>query len=445
MTMGKLAKSFALCACALLGSGEATAGFIVTQESVEPGVWTSDFDAAKAYAETNNIPMFLFWANAGCIHCEAVEKEMNKTPFLAWMSRRNMIMVFVESDFTVQDWIQEHADTPIYYYPFAAVYWPSNTKGEQVLKGFSAYAGNMGQYGANAGDSNIDQIMDAVDFLLPDWSPGGAQDKRDVIDPAEFFKKPRTISAVAYKGGGMFGMASITLGRYNARKRNLKVSFKIKTLAGKTYSKSLSVAPGRCGDILDLDVAFKSPIGIMNFNLVNYNGWYDVSGEAGEYSVADGNVVAGGRLESVKMLFSAELECIEPESDKYVFIVAAPSRTCAMVRNGSRLDFGAAPKLKYNRRDADGKRWYGLAEYDEVRYPNVNAVKIAYKPATGAFTGSFSIYASNEFSVDGGKKPTIKTYKAKVSGYVVNGAGVGSVSVKIGKKTCVGTCTLDGF
>ena len=144
MTMDKLARVLALCACALLGSGEAAAGFIVTQESVEPGVWTSDFDAAKAYVEANNIPMFLFWANEGCIHCEAVEKEMNKAPFLTWMSRRNMVMVFVESDFAVQDWIQEHADTSIYYYPFAAVYWPRNTRCSRGLAPMPETWGNMG-------------------------------------------------------------------------------------------------------------------------------------------------------------------------------------------------------------------------------------------------------------------------------------------------------------
>ena len=59
------------------------------------------------------------------------------------------------------------------------------------------------------------------------------------------------------------------------------------------------------------------------------------------------------------------------------------------------------------------------------------------------FSGSFNLYASNELSLDDGKKPTLKTYKAKVSGYVVNGVGVGTVSVKVGRKTYVGTCSLE--
>jgi hypothetical protein len=67
---------------------------------------------------------------------------------------------------------------------------------------------------------------------------------------------------------------------------------------------------------------------------------------------------------------------------------------------------------------------------------------LTYKTATGAFSGSFKIYASNESDVDFGKKPTLKKYTAKFSGYVVDGVGVGTVSVKIGRKTYSGTCAL---
>ena len=136
------------------------------------------------------------------------------------------------------------------------------------------------------------------------------------------------------------------------------------------------------------------------------------------------------------------IDDLEPENDNFEFIVDVPSGVGATVRNGATLNFGAAPKLKYKKYREDGETWYELAEFDEDRYPNINAVKISYKPATGVFSGSFNLYASNEFAVDG-KKPTLKTYKAKVSGYVVNGVGVGTVSVKVGKRTYVGVCSLE--
>ena len=582
----KLFLSKALCVCAVLFACEAMAGYITTQKAVVPGEWTSDFNGAKAYAEAENIPMLVFWANAGCSHCESIEKEMNKAYFSGWMAEKKLVMVFVESNSTVKKWIKANARTNINAYPFMAVYWPRNSAGEMVLEGFSAYKGNMNLYGASSKDSNIQQIIDTVEFLLPDWNPNGvvpAPDpvfytvnfvvdeakgnvtggspsqqvesgkgavaptvvakegweftgwdktfskvtadmtvtakfsevvpdpdpvfytvnfvvdaekgtatgelsqrvesgknavaptvtanegwefagwdkafskvksdltvtalfeqpvQRDEVDPAKFFKKAQKLQAVAFSGDDLFGRATITLGKYNAKKKYLKATFKIASFGGKSYSKSLNVVPNEYGDFQGVVVAFKSPIGAMTFDLYNGEDGYEVVGEGDGYSVEAGEVTLGGSLENEEMLFSAMFDELEPENDNFEFLSDMPSAT-ATVKGGKTLNFGAAPKIAYKMVREDGERWYELTEYDEDRYPNANAVKLTYKPDTGVFSGSFKIYATNEFSIDEGRKPTLKTYTAKVSGYVVNGAGVGTVSVKIGKKTYVGTCSLD--
>ena len=66
MKINKLIKAFALCAGMVLCACGAMAadGIIVTQKAVEPGVWTSDYNGAMAYAEANNIPMFARIARA---------------------------------------------------------------------------------------------------------------------------------------------------------------------------------------------------------------------------------------------------------------------------------------------------------------------------------------------------------------------------------------------
>lgn len=588
MKTNQILRVLALGAGILLGVGDAAAGYITTQRAVEPGVWSSDYDGALAYTEKNNIPMLVFWANAGCGHCEGIEKEMNKEPFLTWMAENKLVMVFVESDSKVKKWIKKYAKTKISEFPYMAIYWPENTLGLTVLEGFSAYKGNMSQYGASSRDSNIQQIMDAVDYLLLGWDPDGnitppdpvyytvtfvvdgskgtvsgslsqtvesgegavaptvtaksgwkfdgwdksfsnvtgnltvtakfssttvepdpdpvyytvtfvvdeskgtasgslsqtvesgkgataptvtAKDgwefdgwdrsfnkvtanitvnakfaevvEREEINPAVFFKKAKTLNAIAYNDEDLFGKAVITLGKYNAKKDYLKASFKITSFGGKTYSKSLKLTPDEFGDFLGVDVAFKSPIGTMTFDLVNNDGDYEVVGESDEYYVENGEAVIGGKLENEEMSLSVELEDLEPESDAYDFIVDAPSFATATVKSGKTLNFGSAPKIKYNKIKEDGETWYELAEYDDERYPNVNAVKVTYKPTTGIFSGTFKMYASNEYAVDDGKKPTLKTYTGKISGYVVNGVGVGSASVKIGRKTYTGVCTLD--
>ena len=585
----KTMKSFlamALSVCAMLFACKATAGYIVTQKAVYPGVWTSDFYGAMEYAENANIPMVVFWANAGCSHCESIEKEMNKAYFSEWMDYNDMLMVFIESDSTVKKWIKANAPGTIKAFPFMAVYWPRNTKGEMVLEGFSAYKGNMGLYGANSKDSNIQQIIDTIEFLLPDWDPSGVvpdpdpvyytvnfvvdaakgtvtgelsqqvesgegavaptvkakdgweftgwdktfnkvttdltvtakfsavepdpdpvyytvnfvvdADKgtatgelsqsvlsgkgavaptvtanegwefvgwdtsfskvksdltvtalfeepaiRDEIDPAVFFKKAKTLEAIAYKDGELFGRAAITLGKYNTKKKYLKATFKITSFGGKSYSKSLNLVPDEYGDFLEVAVAFKSPVGAMVFDLYNGEDGYEIFGQGDDYSVESGeDIVLGGLLENEEMSFSVDVEA-EPENDNYEFLIDFPMGAFAEVKNGKTLNFGSAPKIKYSKFREDGYTWYELAEFDEERYPNVNAIKLTYKPDTGAFSGSFKVYASNEFAVDEGKKPTLKSYTAKFSGYVVNGFGVGTVSVKIGKKTYTGTCSLD--
>lgn len=589
MKLRKILQLVATCVGVILVASGAYAGYISTQSTVEPGKWTSDYDGAMAYAEKNNIPMIVFWANVGCGNCEKIEKEMNNSEdFQNWKDQLKALMVFVESNSTVKKWIKANARTKISKYPYMAVYWPKNAAGEEVLEGFSAYKGEMSLYGASSKDTNVKQIMDTVNYLLTGWAPGSdvpeqpavasytvtfvvdsdkgvasgsltqsveegknaqapevtakegwkfdgwdvsfgnvtsdlvvtaqfsavaiepdpepvyyavtfvvdpakgtaegsltqsvkegtsaeapvvtAKDgwefdgwdrsfskvasdltitakfvepvERDEIDPAVLFKKSKKLESVVYMDGVPFGKLYITLGKYNAKKDYLKATFKISAFSGKSYTKSVNVTPDKFGDILDVDVAFKSPVGTMEFDIVNGEDGFEVYGEGDDYYVEEGDVVLGGLLESEDMTFSASFEEIEPEKESFDFILDPSVFATAVVKKGKTLSFGSAPSIKYKKFREDGETWYELAEYDMERYPNENGVKISYKYKTGAFSGSFKIYASNESSVDEGKKPTIKKYTAKFSGCVVNGEGLGTVTVKIGKKTYTGTCSL---
>ena len=266
--------------------------------------------------------------------------------------------------------------------------------------------------------------------------------EREEVNPAVFFKKTKKLESVVYMDGAPFGKLYVTLGKYNTKKGYLKASFKISAFNSKSYSKSVNVTPDKFGDILDVDVAFKSPVGTMEFDIVNGEDGFEVYGEGDDYYVEEGDVVLGGLLESEEMTFSVDFEDIEPENDSYEFMPDSSIFAEAIVKNGKTLSFGSTPSIKYKKIKEDGYSWYELAEYDEERYPNTNGVKLSYKYKTGAFTGSFKIYASNESSVDDGKKPTLKKYTAKIAGCVVNGEGLGTVTVKIGKKTYTGTCSL---
>ena len=363
MKLKKILHLVATCAGVILGASGAYAGYISTQSTVEPGKWTSDYDGAKAYAEKNNIPMIVFWANVDCGNCKKIEKEMNNSEdFQNWKDQLKVLMVFVESNSKVKKWIKDNARTKISKYPYMAVYWPKNVVGEEVLEGFSAYNGEMSLYGASSKDTNVKQIMDTVNYLLTGWDSEGVtpppetdkpetdqpeEDKpeveepdpvpvkytvtfvvdsekgvaegsleqiveegkgaeapkvtakegwefdgwdqscskvtsdltvtakfvepaeREEVNPAVFFKKTKKLESVVYMDGAPFGKLYVTLGKYNTKKGYLKASFKISAFNSKSYSKSVNVTPDKFGDILDVDVAFKSPVGTMEFDIVN--------------------------------------------------------------------------------------------------------------------------------------------------------------------------------
>ena len=66
---------------------------------------------------------------------------------------------------------------------------------------------------------------------------------------------------------------------------------------------------------------------------------------------------------------------------------------------------------------------------------------LTYSASKGTYTVSLKLYASNEGETSG--KPKLKKYTVKVTGLVIDGVGAGSVTVKVGKETFTGTCTLD--
>ena len=102
----------------------------------------------------------------------------------------------------------------------------------------------------------------------------------------------------------------------------------------------------------------------------------------------------------------------------------------AKVSGGKKIDFGKAASVKYAKVKEGNVTRYVLDGLNDEKKPNVSGLKLTYTPKTGMFKGSFKIYASNEESVAPGKKPTLKTYTVNVTGFIVDGAGVGQATLK---------------
>lgn len=500
--------------------------------TVTPGVWCSDFTKAKEYADKNNVPMLIFWANPGCSQCEKMEKACNGADFRAWMVDSGLVMVFGYGTSTSANKdCKAFVKNSTKEFPYMGVYWKSNTQGKMVLEKFTGRTGAIG-HGTTKMMGLDEQLITATENILSDWFEGGdhptpqppapcthkwdagkvttaatctkagvktytcslcqetktetiaalghdyvdgvcthckskdpsykpdpqPQPEDPVIDPQpeepeperepvnvnDVYKKARTLTALVIEDGDYVGTAKISIGKINTRKGTVKVGCSLSLFTGKSASTSVTKVPDEYGSIEGI-FGFKSSVGgAMDF-VLEYNSDekdFYLSAENDVYAIELGEVKIGGSLDTEELSFSADVGDAEPP-DGYDFIVDAPSGEPVYVKKGTKFSFDKAPSIKYKKFREDGETWYELVGLDDENKTNVTRLKLSYKATTGAFTGSFKMYYSNEYYVDEGKSPKLKSVTVKVSGIIINGTGYGRTSVKIGGMTYVGACTLD--
>ena len=137
------------------------------KSTVEPGVWSSNFTAAKKYADENNVPLVVFWANPGCSQCELLEKACAKSDFVAWRQERQYVMVFAYGTNPAYKWIFS-VNKKLTEYPFVGFYWAKNPSGETISK---AMVGRTGKMTVKSGTLQ-EQFMSTADQLFAGWTPG---------------------------------------------------------------------------------------------------------------------------------------------------------------------------------------------------------------------------------------------------------------------------------
>ena len=111
---------------------------VVVSTDVVVGEWTSNFVAAKEYADANAVPMLVYWTNSGCTYCELLEDVFEKEEFRAWQKSRQMIMVFASNDATAKAFAKNDSGN----FPYVAAYW-NKGDGNVVLEKFTGRTGRM--------------------------------------------------------------------------------------------------------------------------------------------------------------------------------------------------------------------------------------------------------------------------------------------------------------
>ena len=450
MKMKLLVTGFALTMVALVSSAADVMGSVDTPT---PGVWCNNFKATKDYADAANIPMLVFCAKTGCSQCGKLESACNSPAFKAWAADRGLLMVF---GLTTNSELKKFAKTPnSTQLPYIAVYWKSNDAGVTVYERFTGRSGKMG-HGAKKSGALEQQLIDAVEDSLGSWTPAPAPAPTPAptpvpapaLDMTKAFGEPKTIGAVVIdKASGYYcGTATISVGKISKSKKTVKVTVKASLFVGKTVSANVTETPVAKSDkiaaISETTLSFKSPLGAMGFDLA-----YDSTTKAlvaavenDQYAIVAEEVVIGGSLGKDKMFFGAALpdELEFPTGYTRLADIHVPFGEPVYIKNGTKFSVDKAAVLKYKK--VDGA--YVLTGQDDPKKPNLSGLKLTYTSKTGAFKGSFYVYAVKP-AARAGAKPTLKKYTAKVSGVVVNGIGYGIVTVKIGRETYSGVCQLD--
>ena len=425
-----------------------------SQTKLELGKWCSDFNTAKAYAEANNVPMLVFWANPGCGYCSRLEDACLQTDFIGWQNDRKIVMVFGygtddSGSKAAYNWIR--GVEKLKSYPFVGVYWKSNAAGKKVE---SVFVGRSGSMPSKSG-SLQQQLMDSVDGLIAGWTPGSSDPvvdpdpvgptppPKDDPDPTlqTIFKKSQSFEAlVTSKTSDAFvGTAKITLGKISKTKGTVKISVRISPFSGSATTASATVKPNADGSFSGT-LAYKKTYGSLEYALA-YDAaskTFEFSAENEDYEISVGEYTLGGAFESDELSFYADFTDDVELPEGYDFEVDPPAGEPIHVKNGTKFSCDKATSIKVKKEDGDYFVEHDYGKNDDKT--NESGLKISYKSSKGTFSGSFKIYASMD---DGEKKPTLKSYTAKFSGVVIDQAGSGSFSVKIGKKTYTGTCSFE--
>lgn len=230
-------------------------------------------------------------------------------------------------------------------------------------------------------------------------------------------------SYIVDDNGGYAGLATITTSKKSKKgKVAVKIAFKLATGKSATASKT-SFVPDEDGTITAAWPSVKN-LGAVEMTITSDG---EVGGTAGDYEFSDeyetddddddGTFVHGVHT------FSVEADDYELPNDDYDLISETIPEVEITTSNAKSWNCGKAPSIKYKKFKEDGETWYELVGFDDESKTNYSGLKLKYKAAKGTFSGSFTVYATNEGSTE--KKPKLKKYKFSVSGRITGSVATG--------------------
>ena len=154
-----------------------------TSGDIVPGELTSQFSKAKSYADKNNIPLVVVWANPGCGFCGSFERSvLARDTVTSWMASRKYVFVFC-LDRKDSDGSAAWTYTKTTAYPMCRVHWKKNAAGATVDYRFVGRYQQMHESQENSTKKTSEQFMEVVDMYVGDYAGAGGSTGGNDSDP----------------------------------------------------------------------------------------------------------------------------------------------------------------------------------------------------------------------------------------------------------------------
>lgn len=261
----------------------------------------------------------------------------------------------------------------------------------------------------------------------PDPVPGGQAVKTtseaDVVGGVSVAKATTRTGVLLDGSGAVAGRVEIKVGKAGAK--GSKISGSLQLLGGKKISLkggNYDLASGAVQvELTGKGVTMSIKLGS------DASGQLVFAGTQGAYrisSAAVGGAMAGTSGLAARLDPSFRLG-VEGEIHAHGGVDFAPYAE-PVALNGAKWVLGKAASVKFATAKGSTDKTKVLQGYDDPKKPNVSGLKLGYTAKTGAFKGSFKVYALQ--GAAGREK--LRKYTVNVTGIVVDGRGFGIATCK---------------
>ena len=402
----------AVAALQMFGAGPTVEEIGVSQESrsnpVVLGQWHGDYEKCKALADSEHIPMIVYFGQTGCSRCSTLTTTLMSDTFAKWRADKRLILLYMKqgnegngySDSSkAKSWVKSVSTADGQNgFPYFGYYLDT---GKPALK----------VYGKTAKTFTAEQIIKEAETFFgaaltggvtPPVKPVEPPTPPPVVDPEHVFSGNQDYTAACWKGDELVG--ALTVSAAKPRNEKSRIKGKFITIEGKKISFSGQVPTGP--NVRASFVIRNVGVLTLTFTKSRIEGSLD-DGAWIEVCPVGGTVTGTHELKLELSSFAL------PEGYEIVKEALKPSYAFTAVSK-SKWDFGKNGSLKYSKVDGN---WV-LKGLDSA---NPACIKLSYTASYGLVKGQMKVYASNAKTVAAGKKPTLKKYSLKIYGLVVDG------------------------